>query len=90
METDKERVEQLEVQLAGCGVAALGWAKDGQRAKQGHYGWSGSYQDVLDLREKYERQLRLLRNLRRVLVLVVLLAALEALPLLVRAFGWSQ
>jgi hypothetical protein len=44
--------EQLRVQLGGCGVAALGWNKE--PVKQGDYGWSASYQEVLNLRRKYE------------------------------------
>jgi hypothetical protein len=48
-----DHAEQLEVQLAGCGVAASGWsAKD--PAPRGCWGWSPAYQDVLELREKYE------------------------------------
>lgn len=44
--------EQLRVQLAGCSVAALGETKD--PAKQGDYGWSPAYQDVIDLRNNYD------------------------------------
>lgn len=48
----KDEVAQLDVQLAGCGVAALGGIKD--VAKKGDYGWSPAYQDILDLRKKFE------------------------------------
>ena len=44
------RVEQLQVQLAGCLIAAEGATKD--PAKQGDYGWSPAYQAVLDLRRR--------------------------------------
>jgi hypothetical protein len=46
--------QQLEVQLAGCGAAAKGWSQD-DPAKPGHYGWSASYGDVLELRTEIER-----------------------------------
>ena len=50
----KERAEQAETQLAGCGVAALGWSKGERRAEPGDWGYSASYQDVLNLRERWE------------------------------------
>lgn len=49
---EKAAVEQLEVQLSGCAAAALGWNQD--PAKQGDYGWSPAYQDVLNLRKRME------------------------------------
>jgi hypothetical protein len=52
----QEQNEQLQVQLAGCGVAALGGLKD--PAKPGDYGYSQSYQDVVSLRLKYENLLK--------------------------------
>lgn len=48
---DRGGISQTETQLAGCAVAALG---GGKVAKKGDYGWSPAYQDVLDLRAKYE------------------------------------
>jgi hypothetical protein len=45
-------VEQLRVQLAGCGSAALGYGGD---CKKGDYGWSASFQDVQNLYEKYSK-----------------------------------
>ena len=55
----KEKIEQLQVQLAGCSVAALGGTDD--PAKVGDYGWSASYEDVLNLRsqlQKLQKELR--------------------------------
>jgi len=47
-----EEIEQLRVQLAGCSVAAFG--EVAHAAKIGDYGWSPAYQDVVDLRIKYD------------------------------------
>ncbi len=49
------RAGQLQAQLAGCGTAALG--STSTPAKIGDYGWSQSYQDVFELRKKYDQLL---------------------------------
>ncbi|HXP82548.1 MAG TPA: hypothetical protein VN976_21800 [Verrucomicrobiae bacterium] len=51
----KERCERLEVQLAGCGVAALGGVDPTQLASPQSYGWSPAYADVVKLRLAFER-----------------------------------
>lgn len=68
----KARLERAEVQLAGCGVAALGWSAEQQEVKPGDYGWSASYGDVLKIR----RELEMLRA--KTEIMPSALAALEA------------
>ena len=48
-------IEQLRVQLAGCGVAAMCntvQSRKQQKCVQGDYGWSQSYQDVVNAVER--------------------------------------
>ena len=54
LEAQQEAVEQLQVQLAGCSVAALGGTNN--PVKEGDYGWSPAYQDCLDMRLKLDAQ----------------------------------
>ena len=49
---DRAELEQLRVQLAGCLTAAEGGTSDGVVVKQGQYGWSLAYAQVLALRRK--------------------------------------
>lgn len=49
-----DELDRLRVQLAGCGVAALGGTADPMRARKGQYGWSPSYGDVYNLRCRYD------------------------------------
>ena len=54
----RAQIEQLRVQLAGCGVAAQGWAKGENDCEEGGYGWSPAFEEVKKLRAKYEAQLK--------------------------------
>lgn len=45
--------EQLQVQLAGVSVVALGGTQN--PAVSGDYGWSPAYQHVLELRMKWDK-----------------------------------
>ena len=47
-----DRLQQLEVQLAGCSTAALGGTSDPATPDQ--WGWSAAYADVLRLRIAYD------------------------------------
>jgi len=55
----KKELEQERVRLAGCGVAALGY---GEELSKDSYGFSASYQDVLNLRKKYESEVERLKK----------------------------
>lgn len=59
-ESWEERASRAEVQLAGCSMAALGAISD--PAKPDDWGWSPAYQDVLELRRKYEALLSRLEH----------------------------
>lgn len=55
-------LEQLRVQMAGVGVAALGGTSPAQRAVRGQYGWSVPYRDVLFLRLQHDLLLKAARG----------------------------
>lgn len=51
IEKQQAEIEQLRVQLAGCGVAAMCNTRESmqqQLCRKGDYGYSASYQDVID------------------------------------------
>lgn len=53
-ETAEASLEQRDVQLAACGVAAQGWATGENDCSAGDYGWSASFGDVKALRRKQD------------------------------------
>lgn len=60
-----EQVEQLRVQLAGCGVAVFDGSEE-QAATRAMYGWSPVYQDVLNLRREHNKMLAKLAEIQSV------------------------
>jgi hypothetical protein len=50
-----DEIDQLRVQLAGCGAAALGATNPEHVAKRGDWGWSPAYEDVLRLRRRFDK-----------------------------------
>lgn len=48
------RREKAEVQLAGCGVAADGWAKGDNDCSQGDYGWSPAFESTKAIRAQFD------------------------------------
>lgn len=59
----KARAEKAEVQLAGCGRAALGY---GEGCMHGDYGWSASLGDVMQLRADRDRLREMLREVLKI------------------------
>lgn len=70
----RERCNRLDVQLAACGTAALGFVRDSQIANEESYGWSIVYQDVVALR----REVEALRQARDHALEMLLIHDLEA------------
>lgn len=66
--TEQDEIEQLRVQLAGCGVAAMQNTRDSikDRIVAGDYGYSASYSDVclaVDREIRYREALEKLARL---------------------------
>lgn len=60
-----DEAEQLRIQLAGCSVAAFGYAKGDLQVKPGDYGHSVAYDDVKRLYDDYasaSKKLGAIRN----------------------------
>lgn len=64
----RAEVERLRVQLAGCGVAACGGTNPQHVIERDGYGWSASYQSVLDLRRGYDGMVDEVNRLKRELL----------------------
>ena len=55
LDAEREELDRLRVQLAGCSTAALGYISNPAKLDEYEYGWSPAYEDVLTLRVKYEK-----------------------------------
>jgi hypothetical protein len=94
----EERIEQLECQLAGCDIAAMGWADknpDSPPPKQGDWGWSPAFQSVLELRQKWEAQREHDAKIRREAFDQILAFAQSrgwdgAVAIITRDFKWAN
>ena len=84
------QVEQLQCQLAGCGVAAMQNTRDSttKRAAPGDYGYSASYEEVC-LAVDREMAMREQRD-ELLATLIGLLGEAEAIAQVMPAYGESQ
>ena len=57
-----DEIEQLRVQLAGCSLAALDCGPESSHAKEGDYGWSVAYQDILNAVSDYKARIEELED----------------------------
>jgi hypothetical protein len=66
LEKEKNNHEQTRVQLAGCGVAAYGYATGKNDAKPGDYGHSASFDDVKRLYNEHDKVRKDIENVNSI------------------------